>query len=208
VLVYRQTFNLPLETLPIAIPIGLDSDRIVFEAMPTYLKPSWKNAGTITRRFLIHGVGFVKDEPKTVLIGNTLIDFPIQANYYLEFQPFKWIDSEIQLSIWNLNDMPLFNPIVNSEATIASFSDTFLAVTEPITLLADNPNRRGATFRNNSDATLQLNTTLEFVDDTAPIEIAPHGYYELPFNYTGIVTARWSSVDGYVSVREYSKRFV
>jgi hypothetical protein len=101
-LVYRQIFNLQLESLPIAIPVELDSDRIVFEAMPTYTKPSWKNAGTITRRFLVHGVGFVKDEPKTVLIGNTLIEFPIEAKYYLEFQPFKWLDSEMQISIWKV----------------------------------------------------------------------------------------------------------
>lgn len=65
-----------------------------------------------------------------------------------------------------------------------------------VTLLAANANRRGASFYNDSSATLYLKcgSTASLTSFTIPVE--PRGYYELPFKYAGIIDGIWSSAAG------------
>jgi hypothetical protein len=71
------------------------------------------------------------------------------------------------------------------------------------TLLASNANRRGATFFNESTATLYLllaNATSSITVYT--VQVPPYGYYEAPFAYSGVVKGIWSSATGNVRVTE------
>lgn len=65
-----------------------------------------------------------------------------------------------------------------------------------VTLLSANANRRGASFYNDSSATLYLKcgSTASLTSFTIPVE--PRGYYELPFKYAGIIDGIWSSAAG------------
>lgn len=88
---------------------------------------------------------------------------------------------------------------VSSGATTVSVA----ATTTPFTILAANANRKGATFYNTS-ATAKLYVTLgSNVSLTLfTIIVDPNGYYEVPFNYVGLVSAVFDSATGGANVTE------
>lgn len=71
-----------------------------------------------------------------------------------------------------------------------------------VTLKASNTNRLGLTLYNNStaDAYVKLGATATTADFT--VKLVQDGYYEVPFNYTGIVDCIWSSATGAMLVTE------
>jgi hypothetical protein len=77
----------------------------------------------------------------------------------------------------------------SSTATTSSVSDQATNAT----LLSLNANRLGATIYNDSTATLyvKLGTTATTTDFT--VILAPGGYYEVPFGYTGRIDGIWAS---------------
>lgn len=77
------------------------------------------------------------------------------------------------------------------------------ASTSQVTLLAANTNRKGATVFNDSassDLKLSLGSTASATSFT--IVIAPQGYYEVPFSYTGIITGIWAAAVGSARMTE------
>lgn len=94
----------------------------------------------------------------------------------------------------NDGDVANTNPLPVKEkraatATTTSVSDTALSTT----LLAANANRLGATVYNDStvDLYLKLGATASLTSFT--VKMAADGYYEVPFNYTGIIDGIWAS---------------
>lgn len=72
-----------------------------------------------------------------------------------------------------------------------------------VTILASNANRLGATIFNDGTAVLYLllaNATSSATVYTA--QIGGNGYYEVPFNYTGIIKGIWASATGNARVTE------
>lgn len=101
--------------------------------------------------------------------------------------------------------MPLSNPVNVSIAPVTSSNVTASTVNSATTntsLLASNANRKGATIWNNSTATLnlELGATASTNDYTA--QLAPGGYYEVPYGYTGAISGVWSAANGNALVRE------
>lgn len=77
------------------------------------------------------------------------------------------------------------------------------ASTSQVTLLAANTNRKGATVFNDSassDLKLSLGSTASATSFT--IVVAPQGYYEVPFSYTGIITGIWAAAVGSARMTE------
>jgi len=73
-----------------------------------------------------------------------------------------------------------------------------------VNLLALNSNRLGAMIYNDSTATLyvKLGTTASLTSYT--VQIAPLGYYEVPYGYTGNIDGIWSSANGNARITELS----
>jgi hypothetical protein len=73
------------------------------------------------------------------------------------------------------------------------------------TILASNANRLGMSIYNDSAAILYLDTTGGTASATSyTAQVAPGGYYEMPFHYTGLVTGIWASATGTARVVEYT----
>lgn len=99
-------------------------------------------------------------------------------------------------------------PISPSPSTTGATTSVASSAT-PVTLLAANTARRGATIVNDSTAILYgllgagtvSATNYTFALDgksTVP------GYYEAPFGFTGIITGIWASATGSARVTEFS----
>lgn len=74
-----------------------------------------------------------------------------------------------------------------------------------VTLLSSNSNRKGATFYNDSTATLYLKCGSTASSTSFTVVMAARSYYELPFKYTGVIDGIWSSAaGGYVRITEFT----
>lgn len=101
--------------------------------------------------------------------------------------------------------MALYNPpsvTVTESTSGTSTPTTVTASATSVTVLAANSSRKGATIWNDSTANLFIDfdsaaTTSEFA-----VKIAAGGYFELPFNYTGVISGIWSAANGNALVRE------
>lgn len=71
-----------------------------------------------------------------------------------------------------------------------------------VTLLSANSNRLGATVFNDSTATLYLKLGTTASTSSFTVMMAPSGYYEVPFNYTGQIDGIWSSGTGNARITE------
>lgn len=71
-----------------------------------------------------------------------------------------------------------------------------------VTLLASNSNRLGATIFNDSTQILfvKLGATASAASFTA--RLTSNGYYEVPFNYTGIIDGIWANANGSARITE------
>ena len=95
-----------------------------------------------------------------------------------------------------------------SARSAASATGTVTSVNGAATdtsLLAANNSRRGATFFNESGATLYLLLSSTTASTTNySVQISPFDYYELPLWYVGAVRGIWSSATGAVRITEFS----
>lgn len=100
---------------------------------------------------------------------------------------------------------------VNSQGAalpVQTFRSAITAVTSPVAAVADtlvlaaNVNRLGATIYNDSTALLYLKLGTGASLTSFTVRIAARGYYEVPFNYTGLVHGYWSVATGAARVTE------
>ena len=73
-------------------------------------------------------------------------------------------------------------------------------------ILAQNLNRDGVTIYNDSTATLYLLLSGTGAASTTnfTVKMAPGGYYEVPYGYTGALRGYWSAANGYARVTEFT----
>ncbi|MCC5635650.1 hypothetical protein LC593_07255 [Nostoc sp. CHAB 5844] len=101
--------------------------------------------------------------------------------------------------------MPLSNPpqvTVNNSTSSTATPTSVTSSTTNTTIVAANSNRKGGTIWNNSTAKLyiEFGVTASTSAFTAVLEAG--GYYEIPFNYTGVISGVWASANGSALVRE------
>jgi len=70
------------------------------------------------------------------------------------------------------------------------------------TLLNSNSLRRGATIFNNSNANLFLALGPNAATNNFTTKLGAGIYYEVPFNYTGIITGIWDGNNGNAQITE------
>lgn len=93
--------------------------------------------------------------------------------------------------------------VVSYAAKAASAVVTSVASSETsVTLKASNAARLGLAIQNDSSSTLyvKLGATASSTDYT--VKLFSQSYYEIPFNYTGIVDGIWVTADGNALVTE------
>lgn len=70
------------------------------------------------------------------------------------------------------------------------------------TVLASNAARKGASVYNFSTATLYLAMGTAASSASFSVAMASNSYFEVPFNYTGILTGQWTAANGSAHVTE------
>lgn len=101
--------------------------------------------------------------------------------------------------------MALYNPssvTVTLPSSDTSTPTTVAASATSTTVLAANSNRRGATIWNESTATLYLKFGATASTTAFTVKLSAGGYYEVPFNYTGVISGIWSAANGNALVEE------
>lgn len=71
-----------------------------------------------------------------------------------------------------------------------------------VTLLSSNSNRLGATIYNDSTKKLYLKLGATASLTSFSVLLSPQGYFEVPFDYTGIIDGIWDAVNGAARVTE------
>lgn len=80
-------------------------------------------------------------------------------------------------------------PVAPGSVSQASVNDTNASGT----LLASNSNRIGATIYNDSDQYLFLKLGGTASTSSFTCRVVSHGYYEVPFRYTGVIDGIWAA---------------
>lgn len=93
--------------------------------------------------------------------------------------------------------------VATREATNATSAITSVtASVTTVTLKALNASRRGLSVYNNSTADLYLKLGATASTTSFTVKVLAGGYYEVPFNYTGVVDGIWSAANGSALVTE------
>jgi hypothetical protein len=104
----------------------------------------------------------------------------------------------------NTSDYGVVTRTIPTSASTSSVTSVGASVTS-VTLLASNSNRKGATFYNDSTSYLYLKLGATASNVSFTLKMAPNSYFEMPLPvYTGIIDGIWISVNGAVSVTEFT----
>ncbi|MBC1218488.1 hypothetical protein GNF10_17345 [Nostoc sp. UCD121] len=101
--------------------------------------------------------------------------------------------------------MALFNPAavtVSASTSGTSTPTTVASSASSVTILASNSNRKGATIWNDSTANLFIEFAATATTSAFTAKLSSDGYFEVPFNYTGVISGIWSAANGNALVRE------
>lgn len=99
--------------------------------------------------------------------------------------------------------MAEYAPIKSNTCTFSSVGDAASSTT----ILAANPQRKGASIVNTSTATLYLRMDGGTATTTTGhnVQLIQGNYFEVPFGYTGLITGIWASdAGGAANVAEYT----
>lgn len=89
-----------------------------------------------------------------------------------------------------------------SISEVGSHSNVASSATN-VTLLATNASRKGATVFNDSTQVLYLKLAASASTTSYTVQLASLGYYEVPFQYTGIIDGLWAAANGSARLVEF-----
>lgn len=196
--VYRDSFSFVGNEL-VWIPINFTSKQLIVRVdLATYTY-----VGSLIPHAFIDGFGYVQLDRVTLRPNTQLITIPTAYPYRLQFEPARKL-TNVQLSFW-INPMPINNSGTGGYVlSTATTSATVASATTNQALLAANANRKGASIWNNGSATLYVDVDGAASTTDYAFQLAPNGYAEIPFGYTGAISGIWSAVSGNALVREYT----
>jgi hypothetical protein len=96
------------------------------------------------------------------------------------------------------NNDVISTPVKSTAPTTSNVSGSATNVT----LLASNADRKGATVFNDSTAILYLKLGATASTTSFTVKLFENSYYEVPFDYTGIIDGIWASATGSARVTE------
>jgi hypothetical protein len=96
----------------------------------------------------------------------------------------------------SIQTVEILKSTVGTQTSVASSATN-------VTLLAANANRLGASIHNDSaSATLFVRLQATATTSNFTVKLFPDSYYEVPFQYTGIIDGIWSAAVGSARVTE------
>ncbi|MFK0732081.1 MAG: hypothetical protein ACFKPT_13860 [Gloeotrichia echinulata GP01] len=100
--------------------------------------------------------------------------------------------------------MALYNPpqVISSIQSNTSSPTSITGSTTSQTLIAANTSRKGATIWNESAFNMYIEFGAVASLTAFTVKLLPSGYYEVPFNYAGVLACIWDGVNGNALVRE------
>lgn len=98
---------------------------------------------------------------------------------------------------------PALGPVTIAAASTAAVTSVASSATV-VTVLASNSSRKGGSIFNDSTQVLTIKAGAGASQTSLTAKISVGGYYEIPFNYTGVITGLWVSADGSARVTEYA----
>lgn len=116
-----------------------------------------------------------------------LVAFEKSVRYVCELDP-----ASSDYTDWDTNVKPTATSFKNPRAT-ESTTSSVSATTSTVTLLAANSDRLGATVHNDSNKALYLKLGSGASTSDFTVDVPRKGYYEVPYQYTGILTGVWAS---------------
>lgn len=114
---------------------------------------------------------------------------------------------EVQNSVDELQDLNVLLTQIETNTSVGNATSNNTSVASSasnVTLLASNANRKGATIFNDSTQILYVKLGATASTSSYTVEVQSDGYYEVPFNYTGIIDGIWASANGNARITEIS----
>jgi hypothetical protein len=102
----------------------------------------------------------------------------------------------------NLVALPTTTSIIAAPKSTTPAQTSVAGSATSVSLLASNANRKGATFSNDSTATLYLKLGATASTTSYTLKMTTDAYYEVPFGYTGAIDGIWSAAAGNVRITE------
>lgn len=190
---------------PISTVIS-DSHTLMIGVKSTMASPSWYTGGWAAQRLLLipssltEFAANVQTNNIRLRLGVlNLCTFPsYQESWMLYLKIPRWI-KQATVEIWRYDGAEVEHDTSDQVQTFVVTASTSSQV-----LLPDRPKRKGAIITNNSISDLFL--TLDAVSSSSnyTARLAPGGYYETPFNYTGAIAGIWATAEGSATVKEFS----
>lgn len=101
------------------------------------------------------------------------------------------------------DDAVIFSTVAAGVGPAATATITSVASSATVVdILALNNGRKGATIFNDSATLLYLALGTGASTTNFTVRMPPDGYYEVPFEYLGVITGVWASVSGSARVTE------
>ncbi len=148
-------------------------------------------------------IGAVRRDADTTLVNTTNEIGPLQmdANGRLKVEAFSGETLPVSLASTTITGTTTTKETRSATGTVTSVNDTAVSTT----LLASNANRLGASVYNDSTVALYAKCGATASSTSFTVLIQPNGYWEVPYNYTGIIDGIWASdASGAARVTEYT----
>lgn len=188
------------------IPILFDSPQLAYLAAANL---SAAQIGTFVHWEFMGALGWsaIARYPAYKGLNILAITDGFNEQYRLSFLPAYSRSALISFSfkLWE-PAMPLFTRSGGSAAapSTAAAATAVTAATDTTTILAANTNRKGASIWNASTATLYLELGSTVSASDFAVAMGAGDYFEVPYNYTGVIVGLWTAANGTAMVREYT----
>lgn len=192
----------------LSIPLLLDAPELFYSGAANL---SSVQIGTWLHWEFIDGLGWTTIARYPAYRGKNLLTIAtgFHEQYKLSFLPAYSRSTPIAFSfkLWRPVNMPLFARSSGGSSlpvSTAAAATAVSAATSTTTILAANSARDGASIWNASTATLYLEMGDTVSSTDFAVALGSGDYFEVPYNYTGIITGVWTAVNGNAMVREYT----
>ena len=181
------------------LPIGDNGGSLTVDGTVAATQSGTWNVGTVTT---ITNVVNVADNGATLSVddggASLTVDGTVAAT-----QSGTWNVGTVTTVTTVATVTSITNTVTTKETRAGTGTLTNVAgATSSTTVLASNANRLGATVFNDSAAVLYLKFGSSASSTSFTVRLRPYAYYEVPANYTGILTGIWTAATGSARVTE------
>lgn len=208
-LIYRGESRFDLKgAAPVKLPLILNGQTLISCSVECkQAKPSWRNAGELEQFAFLPELGSTVLKRQAITFGNAqLFELAAYPVSYLRFAPVAWLKFRTNITIKNIESMPIYQDISTPIASSEVVANAVPVSTVQVLLLAANEARLGFSITNaSSNRILYIDFDGNATVSDYAVRIPANSTYEPPLNYTGNVYGIWNGADaaGKAFVREF-----